>query len=241
MGTNGIEWWMIDGAVGLIIFVAAVIGAVRGIGDTILRILGIVGGAVLGFMYSERLAEWLSKKKMSTSLHDHIFEIIRGDTGNTTGDVVPASGMGEIVTPDGDTSLLGSISRSLGDVFSNAADRTADAAATRLTEIAIGIFAFAIILLGTALVVFVIRSIVKLLVERSMILGFTDRMLGFVLGGVRGLLIAWVAVALLIPATTLFSPDKVPGMIEALQQTTVAKVIYDVNPLLMLVKYVFKA
>ena len=66
-------------------------------------------------------------------------------------------------------------------------------------------------------------------------------MLGFVLGAVKGLLLAWIAVALLIPATTLFSPEKVPAMLEALQQTTVAKVIYDVNPLLMLVKYVFKA
>lgn len=241
MDINGIEWWMIDGIIGLIIFVTAIVGAAKGIGDTILRIVGIFGGAALGFMYSKKLAAWLGEQKLGKSLHDHIYEIIRGDTTNPNGEVVPASGMGDVVTPDGDTSFLGSISRSLGDLFANAADRTAEAAATRMTEIALGIFAFAIILLGTALIVFIIRLIIKALVGSSVVLGFADRLLGFVLGAVRGLLLAWVAVALLIPATTLFSPENVPAMIEALQKTTVAKVLYDVNPLLLLVKYVFKA
>ena len=126
-------------------------------------------------------------------------------------------------------------------MFTGIVDKTAEAMAARLTEIAISIFSFAIIIFGTALIVLIVRLIIKSLVDRSVVLGFTDRLLGFVLGAVRGLLIAWVAVALLIPATTLFSPEKVPAMIEALQQTTVAKVIYDVNPLLLLVKYVFKA
>lgn len=240
MDINGIEWWMIDGGVGLIILAAAIIGAAKGIGDTLLRILGIVGGAALGFMYSNRVAEWLATKKISTSLHDHIFEILRGEEEAGAGE--PAiSGTGDIITPDGDTSFLGSISRSLGDVFSNAADRTAETMATRLTEIALGIFSFAIIMIAVALAVLIVRMIIKALVGKSVVLGFTDRLLGFVLGAVKGLLLAWIAVALLIPATTLFSPEKVPAMIEALQQTTVAKVIYDVNPLLMLVKYVFKA
>ena len=43
-----IEWWMIDGAVGLILLIAALRGAVRGVGDTIIRILCIVGGIALG-------------------------------------------------------------------------------------------------------------------------------------------------------------------------------------------------
>ncbi len=239
MNINGIEWWMIDGAVGLIILIAAIIGAAKGIGDTLLRILGIVVGAALGFKYSERVASWLATKKFSTSLHDHIFEIIRGEEEAASDPAV--SSTGDIITPDGDTSFLGSLSRSLGDVFSGAADRTSEAMATRLTEIALGIFSFAIIMIAVALAVLILRMIIKALVGRSIVLGFTDRVLGFVLGAVKGLLLAWIAVALLIPATTLFSPEKVPAMIEALQQTTVAKVIYDVNPLLLLVKYVFKA
>ena len=243
MGYNGcmnIEWWMIDGVIGLIILAAAIIGAVRGIGDTVLRIAGIFGGAVLGYMYSGKVSAWLAGMKFSTTLHDNIFELLRGETEDPA-EAVVANNTGEIITPDGDTSLMGSLSRSLGGLLTNAADKAADEAASRLTEIALSIFSFAIIMIGTALAVFLIRLLIKSLVSKSIVLGFTDRALGFVLGAVRGLLIAWVAAALLIPATSLFSPEKVPAMIAALQQTTVTKVLYDVNPLLLLVKYVFKA
>ena len=239
MDINGIEWWMIDGVVGLIILVAAIIGAAKGIGDTLLRIVGFFGGIALAFMYSEKVADWLSTQKFAKSLHGHIYAILSAENDDIARAALP--GGTDIVTPDGDTSFLGSISRSLGDIFADLADKTAEAMATRLTEVALRIFSFAIIILGTALVVLLIRLIIKSLVEKTVVLGFADRLLGFVLGALRGLLIAWVAVALLIPATTLFSPEKVPAMLVALQQTTVAKVLYDVNPLLMLVKYVFKA
>jgi uncharacterized membrane protein required for colicin V production len=71
------------------------------------------------------------------------------------------------------------------------------------------------------------------------VIGFADRTLGFVLGVVRGIMLAWIAVALLIPVTTLFSPENVIPMMTAMQQTTVAKVIYDVNPFLAVIRYVF--
>lgn len=245
-----IEWWMIDGAIGLIVLAAAIVGAAKGIGDTILRIVGIVGGLALGTVYSAQVKEWLATKKFSTTLHDHIFEILRGEgeaavTESLTGQAGQgAAGSGDaspIITPDGDTSFLGSLSRSLGDMFGNAADKAADAAADRLTDLALGIFAFALIMLAVMFALALVRLIIKAILGGSVALGFANRVLGFVLGGVRGLLLAWVAVALLIPATTLFSPENVPAMIKALQQTTAAKVLYDVNPLLMLVKYVFKA
>ena len=76
--------------------------------------------------------------------------------------------------------------------------------------------------------------------ERSLVIGFADRVLGFVLGAVRGLMLAWLAIALLIPVTTLVSPGNVPAMMDALQHTTAAKIIYDVNPVLLIAKYVFK-
>ena len=65
------------------------------------------------------------------------------------------------------------------------------------------------------------------------------RVLGMVLGLVRGLMVAWIAVALLIPVTTLVSAEHVPAMMQALQHTTAAKVLYDVNPFLYVIKYAF--
>ena len=39
---------------------------------------------------------------------------------------------------------------------------------------------------------------------------------------------------------TLVKPENVPASLEALQMTTIGKVLYDVNPLLLVVKYVLK-
>ena len=235
-----IEWWMIDGAVGLIILIAALRGAVKGIGDTIIRILCIVGGIGLGIFCKDQVAAHLMQTKMRAKLYDRFFVLIRGDD--------PAAGTS---AQTGDGSLNGSIfssgnssdsviSKSIGNIFDNAADRAADAAAERLTEIAMGVIAFALIILAVCIVAALLRMLIRMGRERSIVIGFADRVLGFVLGSVRGLMLAWIAVALLIPVTTLISADKVPAMMSALQHTTVAKVIYDVNPLLFLVKYIFK-
>lgn len=229
---------MIDGAVGLIVLVAALRGAVKGIGDTILKIICIIGGIGLGVFYSDKLKQFLLQTKLENTMHSHIFEIIRGQelANESSGDGV-TSLFDSITTPDG--TGTGVISKSLGSIFTDAADKAADAAAERLTEIAMGIIAFALIILAVSLVMFILRTIIKHLRDKSIVIGFADRTLGFVLGLVRGLMLAWIAVALLIPVTTLVSPETVPAMLTALQQTTAAKVLYDVNPFLAVIRHVF--
>ena len=74
-----IEWWMIDGAVGLILLIAALRGAVKGIGDTIIRILCIVGGLALGIFCKEPVSDYLMQTRIRTKLYDHFFVLIRGD------------------------------------------------------------------------------------------------------------------------------------------------------------------
>lgn len=237
-----IEWWWIDVIVLLIILLAALRGAIKGIGDTIVRIASILGGVILGTALSGKVSAFLMTTKISTSLHDHIYEIIRGDEAGQ-----PGLTTGESANPVADTinstpadPVGNSISKSLGNIISNAADQASDAVADRLTEIAVGIIGFALILVAVALAAALIRALIRQGRKSSIVIGFTDRLLGMVLGAVRGLMIAWVAVALLIPVTTLIAPENVPSVMEALQQTTVAKVIYDVNPFLLIVRYILK-
>ena len=229
---------MIDGAVGLIVLIAAVTGAAKGIGDTIIRILGIVGGVVLGVLFSDKLSGFLKQTKLSSSLHEHIFLILSGSEEESGTDVF-SSGP---VTEDPSSSI---ISKSLGNIFGNAvdnaADKAADAAAERLTEIAAGIISFALIVLAIGIVSMIIRHLLKRGREKSVVLGFADRTLGFALGIIRGLLIAWIAVAVLLPVTAWVSPENTMAMADALQQTRAAKVLYDVNPFLLVIRYVFKA
>ena len=231
---------MIDGAVVLIVFVAALRGAVKGIGDTILRMISIIGGVALGVFFSGRLKAFLLTTKLEKTMHGHIFELIRGQeeaSGGSMAEDGVGSLFGSIVSPDG--TGAGILSKSLGAIFTDAADKAADAAAERLTEIAMGVIAFTLIILGVSIVMFILRTLIKHARNKSIVIGFADRTLGFVLGVVRGIMLAWIAVALLIPVTTLFSPENVIPMMTAMQQTTVAKVIYDVNPFLAVIRYVF--
>ena len=244
-----IEWWMIDGGVCLIALIAALRGAVKGVGDTIIRILCIAAGLGLGIFFSDRLSAFLMQTKLRDTLYQRIFVFVRGDEAAAVDpsavpapDAAPAadtgnSFFGSIFASDGSTESV--ISKSLSGIFSNAADKAAEAAADRLTQIAMGVIAFALIILAVSVFAMVLGWIFKQGRKNSVVIGFADRVLGLVLGSVRGLLLAWIAVALLMPVTALGWPEYVDPMMAALQQTTVAKVIYDVNPLLYLVQHVF--
>lgn len=234
-----IEWWMLDAAVGLIVLVAVLRGAVKGIGDTLLKMISILGGIGLGVFYKDKFKSFLMQTKLEKTMHSHIFELIRGDemTADPYADADTGSLFGSVLTPD--STGEGFLSKSLAGIFKDAADKAADTVAERLTEIAMGVIAFALIILAVSLVMFILRMIIRSLRDKSVVIGFADRVLGMVLGLVRGLMLAWIAVALLIPLTTLISPDNVPAMLDALQLTTAAKVLYDVNPFFYLIKYVF--
>jgi uncharacterized membrane protein required for colicin V production len=234
---NNIEWWMIDGAVGLIVLAAVLRGAIKGVGDTVIKMICIIGGIGLGVYFKDKLKAFLMQTKLERTMHMRIFELIRGDEAADPSSGGIGSFFGPITSPDGTGE--GVISKSLGGIFSDAADRAADAAAERLTEIAMGVLAFALIILIVSLVTFAVRMILKSMRDHSIVIGFADRVLGMVLGLVRGLMLAWIAVALLIPVTTLVSPEHVPAMMDALQLSTAAKVLYDVNPFFYVIKYAF--
>ena len=234
-----IEWWMIDGAVGLVVLTAVLRGAVKGVGDTVIKMLSILGGIGLGVYYKDKLKAYLLTTKLEKTMHSRIFELIRGEEAaqDPSSEEGVKSLFDSIISPDGTGE--GVISKSLGGIISNTADKAADAAAERLTEIAMGVIAFALIILAVSLVVFLLRMIIHSMREQVFVIGFADRVLGMVLGLVRGVMLAWIVVALLIPVTTLVSPESVPAMMKALQLSNAAKVLYDVNPFLYLIKYVF--
>ena len=209
-----------------------------------IRLAGFAGGTVLAFVFSEKFAAHLAHTGANRSLHESFYKMLGGSADGEAGSLAGEAGSesSSLLAPysGSDGSYLGFISKSIRSLFTGAADKAADAAASRLTEIALSVIAFALIIIAVSLAISLLRYLLKKGRKKSIVLGFTDRTLGFVLGAVRGLLLAWVAVALLIPVTTLMSPQSVPGMISALQETTVSAVLYDVNPLLLLVKYIIK-
>ncbi len=153
-----IEWWMIDGGVALIFLIAALRGAVKGVGDTIIRILCIVGGIALGIFCKDEVAAHLMRTRIRAKLYNRFFALIRG---NEAAVGVDGDGSAGSVFSSGDTGE-GVISKSIGNIFDNAADRAADAAAERLTQIAMGVIAFALIILAVCILAALLRLLIRM-------------------------------------------------------------------------------
>ena len=234
---------MLDGAVGLILLVAVIRGAARGIGDTVLRLLGLAAGFVISFMYSGKVADYLSVSPVQDKIHQHMYQIIRehilgGAEAPEPGDAASTEIINNFVgnAPQSDP-YTEAMPKTLSGVVSDLADKTANAAASRMTDICISILSVLVILLAVWLVMTIIRLIYKHGRENSMLLRLSDRIVGMAFGVVRGLILSFVACAALIPVTTLFAPEKVPEMLEAMHHTYIAGTLYDINPVMLIVQH----
>ena len=236
---------MLDGAVGLIILVAVIRGAARGIGDTFLRLLGLAGGLGLSFMYSKDVANYIEVSPVQRILHTHMYVIIRDYLMGGSDEPVQGA---DVTTSDIINGYVGNVRsdpyteampKTISSAVNDLADKTANAAATRLTDICISILSVLAILLAVWLVMAIIRLIYKHARKSSVIIRLSDRMLGIAFGIVRGLALSFLAAAALIPATTFFAPERVPEMLAAMDQTYVAGILYDMNPVMLIVQHFF--
>ena len=218
MSEMKIEWWMLDGIICLIVIISALIGAKKGLGDTILRLLGLAGGIVIAVMYGKDVSEYLLKTPFRDTIYKRVFGIMRPEPDN----------------------LSESLPGAIGEIADNAADKIAAETSSRITESLMGIIAFVGVVLAVWLAVYVIRSLFRRGRKSSVIIGGTDSLLGLALGIVKGVIIACLVVAAMVPGVTLFAPLKVPELIAAMQDSYLTKLIYEINPLLIALKSVVR-
>lgn len=230
-----IEWWMLDGIVGLIVLAAAIRGAVKGIGSTFLKIAGFAGGLVLSVLYSGRLAEYLGGTELRVTLRKHILKLIKpvfaGDAAEGGSNALTS------VVGHGDDFFADKLPKALGGIANSLENSAAKAAADRLTELALSVIAFILIILAIELAMLLIRIIIRTVRKTLPALGFLDRLLGFVLGIVRGGLMVCLVMAALVPVTAFAAPAQVDSVMEALHNSYAAGIIYDINPLMMLIRH----
>lgn len=237
---------MLDGAVGLILLVAVIRGAARGIGDTFLRLVGLAGGLGLSFMYSGKVSDYLEVSPVQRILHTHMYVIIRDYLMGGSDEPVQGA---DVTSTDIINGFVGNVRsdpyteampKTISSAVNDLADKTANAAATRLTDICISILSVLAILLAVWLVMTIIRLIYRSARKSSALIRLSDRLLGMVLGVIRGLALSFLAAAALIPATTFFAPTRVPEMLAAMDQTYVAGILYDMNPVMLIVQHFFQ-
>ena len=231
------EWWMLDGGICLIILFSAILGAAKGLGDTILRILGIGGGIALGVFYSEEVTKYLETTPFRVKVYNKVFELLRGSGIAETGSEGTSSAVTGVTGQSSVDKYESVLPRVISNSVNDLADKAADAAAERFTAMIMSVLGFVIVVLFVWLLVTLIRFILKSAKKNSVVLGFADRLAGFVLGTVKGIVVACIAAMLLVPVTTYFAPDSLSTVMQALDQTTIAKVIFDANPLLILIKH----
>lgn len=109
---------------------------------------------------------------------------------------------------------------------------------TSLTDIILTVLAFLLILLAMKFV----GGLLMLLFSKdyhSGVIGFLDSLLGFLFGGVRGILILLVFFALLVPALTLLPGTLSATLKTAMDQSLIASILYDDNLLLILLRDLF--
>lgn len=209
-----IEWWMLDGAIILIVILSALIGAKRGLGDTIIRLLGLVGGLVLAVLFGKDVSEFLIKTPFRGVVFKRVFSVMR---------------------PDED-SFSKTLPGVIGETADTAANKSAEIASNRITDSLMGIIAFIGIVLVIWLASYIIRMVFKKGRKSSVVIGGFDSLLGLTLGIVKGVIIACLAVAAFIPVTTLIMPDKLPDLISAMQNSYLTRLVYEINPLLLALK-----
>lgn len=209
-----IEWWMLDGAIIMIVILSALIGARRGLGDTIIRLLGLVGGLVLAVLFGKDVSEFLIKTPFRGVVFKRVFSVMR---------------------PDED-SFSKTLPGVIGETADTAANKSAEIASNRITDSLMGIIAFIGIVLVIWLASYIIRMIFKKGRKSSVVIGGFDSLLGLTLGIVKGVIIACLAVAAFIPVTTLIMPDKLPDLISAMQNSYLTRLVYEINPLLLALK-----
>lgn len=238
-----IEWWMLDGAVVLIVLVAVIRGAAKGIGDTILRILSLGGGLAISYFYLDKVAAWLAVSPVQSTIHRHLYLMIRERMGGTPLDPIPPEKgssadiiNGFVGTPQADP-YTEAMPKTISSAVNDLADKTATVAASRITDICINILSVVVIIIAVWLAVTVIRFIFRRLRSNSVLIRLSDRILGMAFGVVRGLVLSFLAAAALIPGAAFFAPEKVPEILTAMGQTYIAGTIYDMNPVMIIIEH----
>ena len=227
---------MVDGILGLVILFILIRGISKGALDTLLKLIGNAGGLFLGFMYSGKVTEYLSGTQVPVKIHDHIYTMIRAKIGVDAGDSESKSlTLLESLGQPKEDPIAEAMPKTLGSAVNDLVDKTADAAADRLTEIAISILSVVIIVLAVTIVIGLIRLIIRRIRRKSHIISFADRTLGFGLGVIVSLIVSFIILAAAVPVTTLAAPDRVPELIEAIHESHLASVIYNINPIMLII------
>lgn len=202
-----------------ILLYAVVQGFRRGFVQTFLHAVGWILAVVLGFAWYPHVIGFL---KGNTDYYDSVREKI-------------AERIAEKAGGTADSAMTG-IPEVIRDLLDNAVNAMtgaiADTLSVSLTNLIFNIIGF----LAVVIAIKIILMLITLLFskeKRGGIIGVLDGYLGFFAGALRGMLVIYILLALMVPVTSLSDSSFITGQIDA---SVFGSYLYENNLILRLVK-----
>ena len=95
---------------------------------------------------------------------------------------------------------------------------------------------FLLITTGVSLVSLFLRRRLHVARKKGTVIGSTDSLAGFAVGVLKGTLFVFLFLAFMFPLAGIFLPDRIQAVNEQLNSSYIAGPLYDINPLLLLLK-----
>lgn len=202
----------------IILVLTMVFGFRRGFVYSFIHTLGLIGSLAAALIFRKPVQGLISERTMlDENLYNTIFDNV-------------STSLNSILGPTDTLPLI------LTTKINNAADDTAAAVAQGLTDFALQVISFFAIFIVVKLLCYIIISIFSRRNNDGFV-GFFDGLLGLIAGFIKGILIVFVFLALLAPGMNLMSPASAEIFMTALDNSYIAKTLYDANFLLLILGF----
>jgi len=199
----------------IIIVVLAVFGFRNGFLISLTRILGWVGALVVAFLYRDKVNAWvLENTDFYAKTQTRVEDVCKAFVENYTGDGDPSGGAG------GFSAILNRVGEEL-----------ALKAAEQITAHLWTVIIFVGIVFGIKLVLFVLTLLLSKRFHGGMI-GGIDGVAGLLFGLFQAVVCIIVVFALILPISYTFNAKTYHDIKDSMDNSVVAKLIYENNPLL---------
>ncbi|MDD3170149.1 MAG: CvpA family protein [Eubacteriales bacterium] len=209
----------VDGIIVILVIFTIVQGFRLGFVHTFIHTVGWILAVVLGFVWYPHVIDFLKGKTgFYGSVRGKIAERIAENTGNAADSAM--TGIPEVI-------------RDLLDkAINSAANTIAVTMSDHLTNLIFNLIGFLVVALAIKLILMGITMLFSK-EKNSGLIGGVDGFLGLIAGALRGLILVYILLALMVPVTSLSGS---PFLIEQLDGSVLGSYLYDNNLILKMVK-----
>ena len=198
-----------------IIILSAFIGKKKGFASTLINFFKWIAIIVLGLIFTKPVKEYLI---VNTNMDEWLSENLQSSIMETANFNLPEFLPGNL---------------------SDINETMANSVATSVVSIFMTLISLLFVLLFVGIIAALLSAIFSKKHNKDNLIGTTDGFIGLVFGLLRGFLIVCIFLAIMIPIAGFILPDKLPAINDSLNNSYIALIIYDNNPLLLFLNNVF--